>query len=400
MKYRGNRMVSYKIETEPDPNSLYVKQTIKIGSRHIQTPIKSIELSQITQKTKLNKKIYGLNEIHKKLYEKTKRSKKGKIIAYSVDDLLQSPFMFKKFNQGLNNIYDMGDKKEFTMCFVEYEGEEYPNKHTIELMALIAHRYSDIIPLPIVTYLKRRFESNPSETNRYLDFLDRIYNEIDTMNDKPIMGIIPPLTTIKIKRIMDFYIKKNVRFFYFDFDGIYPESALLNIDYFLKRLYKEEILDESFIHSLNANMGKLSQKKNVIPTRDIMSFAYRFSSLGRYKGPKAGKDLEENRLRIFRKEDYGCYKVTSIDDLQEIYPKDSSIPMEVLYDSLKSEKIDYRSQKLFNMEQQGLESYILRKVITEQESKEYIKNKEYVDKTELRKIEKMRASLKSQTFLD
>lgn len=407
-------MVNYEIKTEPDPNfPSCVRQTVRIGSKKVETPIKSIELSSISLKTKLDKNTYGFNEIHKKLYEKTKLDKKGRIRTYSVEDLQKSPYKFGKFNWGLSSIYKRR-KLGINMCFVEWVGDNYPNNETIKLMATIAYCYSDVIPIPIITNLRKKFENNPSEIKLYLNFLDEICNEINIKNEKPIMGIIPNLTFPLIKSIMDFYVKKEkelkheVRFFYFDFDGVYPESASLNIENVLRRLKEEEILNESFIHSLNANMGKMSQKKDVIPTKDIMSFAYRFGSLGKYKAPnfipplpplgkgdEDQKKMVQNRLRIFRKEDYGCYKVTTSDALEEVYPEDSSIPLEKLYSSLKGKKIDYKTQKLFNMEQQGLESCNLREIIINQECKEYFENKEYVDKTELKKIKKIHSTLES-----
>lgn len=399
-------MANYNINTYEDPKSLYRAQTIKIGSKQFQTPIKSIELSQVDGTVQLNKQIYGLNEIHKKLYETTQIDKNGNTLAHSIDDLLSSPEKFGFFNTSLNIMRRRGRDGDINVCFVEYDGKKYPAKESIELMARVAHEYSDVVPIPIVGGLKKRFE-NPNEISKYLAYLERTYNEINARNNKPIMGIIPALTPRFIDRIVDFYLKKDLRFFYFDFNAAYPESVSLLIKQLLIRFHKEEILDQCFIHGLNANMGKISQKKDIIPAKDIMAFGYGFNGLGRYMGPhffssgdksQKQKELEKNRLRLFRKEDYGCHKITKTKDLENIYPEDSSVPIDALVKSLQDE-IDYKSQRLFNLEQQGMEAHNLRLKIVNQEAIKYVEEKTQVDKVEVKKMELLHKEIKEQTFL-
>lgn len=396
-------MPNFEIKTDTD-SFTYRKQTVRVDSHKIETPIKSIDLATVPSEFELNQKVYGISEMYKKFYEKSKIDIRGRMRALSVDDLQRSPNNFEGLNRTLNAVYNKKHDDDFVFCFVEYEGDNYPNKETVELLARVSYKFSDIVPFPILTKIQNRIDKNGiKELTNYLNFLNDFYTEINQRNNKPIMGIIPKLTPRMINRLLDYYIKNELRFFYFDFNGSYPESSSLLIETLLVRLSHEQILDECFIYGLNANIGKLSQKKEAIFTKDIMAFAYGFSCLGKYMGPKVVqiKDLTENRLRIFNKEDYGCYRVTSTDKLEKLYPNDSSIPIELLSNSLEY-KIDYRSQKLFNMEQAGIESFNLRKIIEEQKARTYIDTKNYVDKDEIKKIEQLHKkfiSSKKQTTL-
>jgi len=159
-------------------------------------------------------------------------------------------------------------------------------------------------------------------------------------------------------------------------------------------------LDECYIHGINANIGKLSQKKEVINTKDIMGFGYGLSSLGRYKSPPVGGeiDMSSRRIRVFNKEDYGCYRVTEEDRLDNLYPTDSKIPKDRMKDSLLN-KMDYDIQRLFTSEQQGLEAYRLRKIIDGQDAMQYLDSKKYVDANEKLNIKKMHDDLIRQKRL-
>ena len=101
------------------------------------------------------------------------------------------------------------------------------------------------------------------------------------------------------------------------------------------------------------------------------------------------KNREDNRLRLFNKEDYGYYRL-GVSEIDEIYPIDSIIKQE----SFGNENSDLRSlQKNFNLEQTGLEAIRLREIISNQEPKEYLSNKTQVKKEDYKKIIKMKKEI-------
>ncbi len=101
------------------------------------------------------------------------------------------------------------------------------------------------------------------------------------------------------------------------------------------------------------------------------------------------KNREENKLRLFNKEDYGYYRL-DIGELEGIYPRDSIIKKE----SFINENSELRNlQKNFNMEQIGLETIRLRDIINNQEPKEYLSHKTHVKKEDFKKIMNMKKEI-------
>jgi hypothetical protein len=172
----------------------------------------------------------------------------------------------------------------------------------------------------------------------------------------------------------------------------------------MRSLKEHDLLENSFIHSINANQGRFNKDANVVGAKDILSFGLGFDSMGErhkpLKGPKEFfeklQNREENKLRLFNKEDYGYYKI-SPNEIQDVYPKDSIIKM----DSFANENLDVRNlQKSFNLEQIGLETLRLREIINEQSALEYLSNKLLVKKEDYKKIARMKKEIsRKQTQL-
>ncbi len=201
---------------------------------------------------------------------------------------------------------------------------------------------------------------------------------------------------------MDFYAEKEIDSFVFDFDGKTPMSMRQTIRTFMRSLKKNDLLENSFIHSINANHGRFNKNVNVVGAKDILSFGLGFDSLGEKHKPLRGpkeffkklKNREVNKLRLFNKEDYGYYKLNR-NQIQEIYPNDSIIKM----NSFENENLDSRNlQKSFNLEQIGLESIRLRDIIENQKALDYLSNKIQVKKEDYKKVVKMKKEV-TQTMM-
>ncbi|MBC2708869.1 MAG: hypothetical protein HF977_14360 [ANME-2 cluster archaeon] len=381
----------------PDDDSLYVTKDLRINGKKLTTPTKSLNLSKTNSKLLFNDKTKGINELYKR-FSLTKDSKKNSI--YSV---LNFPDKLDKLNYELNSLTrKTNTDKEINILFIEYDDTKYPEKKPLEFILDTAYEYSDITPLPIIPKLPQRINSE-SEFEKYKTFLEESVEIIETLNHKPIMGIVPP-ALLFIPDIIDIYAKKEIDAFVFDFDGKTPLSMRQTIRSFMRSLKEHDLLENSFIHSINANQGRFNKDANVVGAKDILSFGFGFDSMGEkhkpLKGPKEFfeklKNRDENKLRLFNKEDYGYYKL-SPNEIQEIYPDDSIIKM----DSFANENLDVRIlQKSFNLEQIGLESIRLREIIDDQRALEYLSNKPCVKKEDYKKIAKMKKEVaRKQTLL-
>lgn len=371
----------------PDDDTLYVTKELRINGKNLSTPIKSLGLSS---KLVLNDKIKGINEFYRKfsLDENLKKN--------SIYKVLSSPEKLSELNYKFNSLVRKTDtNREINLCFIEYDDANYPEKKPLEFILDTAYEYSDITPLPIISNIAQRIDSE-EKFAKYMKFLEESLEIIETLNHKPIMGIVPPLQ-FYIKDIVEFYAKKGIDAFVFDFDGKTPLSMPQVIRSFMRSLKENELLENSFIHSININQGRFNKEVNVVGAKDILSFGLGFDSMGErhkpLKGPKEFfeklKNREDNRLRLFNKEDYGYYRL-GVSEMDEIYPIDSIIKQE----SFGNENSDLRSlQKNFNLEQIGLEAIRLREIISNQEPKEYLSNKTQVKKEDYKKIIKMKKEI-------
>lgn len=315
----------------------------------------------------------------------------------SIYDVLSSPEKLSNLNYKFNSLVRKTDtNKEINLCFIEYEDTKYPEKKSLEFILDTAYEYSDITSLPILSKTPRRIGSDESSFLKYKKFLEESLQIIETLNHKPIMGIIPPVQFF-ISDLVEFYAKRGIDAFVFDFDGKTPLSMPQVIRSFMRSLKQHDLLENSFIHSININQGRFNKDANVVGAKDILSFGLGFDSMGErhkpLKGPKEFfeklKNREDNRIRLFNKEDYGYYRL-GVKEIDEIYPSDSIIKKE----SFINENSDLRAlQKSFNLEQIGLEAIRLRDIIINQEPKEYLSDKAQVKKEDYKKIIKMKKEI-------
>ena len=103
-----------KIHSEKDPNSLFHKRDIKIGKAKIETPIKAIDLSKLTEYN-LPDEIRGLNYIYKKIGEEPK------VGQTYINDLKFDPKKEAEFTYKINTLKNKSNDNEINLFLIEYE---------------------------------------------------------------------------------------------------------------------------------------------------------------------------------------------------------------------------------------------------------------------------------------
>jgi hypothetical protein len=174
-------------------------------------------------------------------------------------------------------------------------------------------------------------------------------------------------------------------------------------------------LENSFFYGININQGRFIHNKTVVNAKDILAFGFGLDAMGkrhRVKFPsqemraKLGAkwiplDRKENKARLFIKNEYGYYKIQNLNEIKE-YPIDSQIPMSAFTHSasLESPEVKHR-EKVFNMEQLGLEAFALRQIIQKENPVEYLGHKTHVDAKDVEQIKEFKDSVHNpQTTLD
>lgn len=388
-----------KISTDSDPNSLFNKRKIRTREAKIETPIKAINLSKITEYP-LPANIRGLNYIFKRIGETRNRGQ------FCIDDLKFDPKKENNFVYDLNGLINRSIENNINLLFIEYVGN-YPEGENLREIATKIHTYSTISTVPLIAGLKRHIDDGKEkEFDKYIKFLDRYYEEIILLNDKPLMGMIPILTPTYSARLTEYYLNKGINALCIDFGGRTPSTTSGNITQILKTVKEfDGNLDNLFITSINLDPGRGGKKADAISRKDILSFGFGIDSFCdkhvriAYKPTTSvggTKEQEANKVRLFIKDDYGSWKVGA-SNLKKIYPKDTNIPFDVLLADVAKEKDNRRLQKAFNIEQLGLEALKLRNLILDQEVKKYVEKKKHVKSEDISKMEKVREDLKGGT---
>jgi hypothetical protein len=337
---------------------------------------------------------FGINEFIKIFPAENKFDKNHQLKSRSIRDYFYGDFK-NQLNNQLNSIsLPSGNLNVF---FLGFEGPRYPKPDELRFLSSRTYSYSDIIPFPVIRNLNTLVSA--ATVNRYLDFLKEVYDEYSTLNYKPIMGIIPKsIPDGYYKEILKFYVDHDITSFFYDFEGSYPGNVYPQIRVFFRELNDLGITQESkesVIYAFNPGQGRIALDRDVIEARDIIAIEYGFDILGRPRhiGGGGSKKIEtkERKIRYFDKTDYGYYRI-SYSQLQSIYPKDSSIPINAInaQDNLA----------VFNMEQKAIELCLLRQVIAQNRLTEYIDKKTKITEDDRSQIKKMKKDLKEhQTSL-
>jgi len=155
-------------------------------------------------------------------------------------------------------------------------------------------------------------------------------------------------------KLLDFYIKKHISSFCFDFNGQTPNH--LKLRPVMRYLNTKRVLSKTLIYGVNARPGRALKNTDVIPSKDFIAYGFGLDILGEsHVGPKLPKAFfekmkkavgkqQENKKRIFIKSDYGYYKTSVRKEVSDLYPSDTAIKL----DDILHEPQQVR-QKLFNM---------------------------------------------------
>ena len=362
-------------------DSLYKSQKVKIGSKSVRTPNKAIEIRKVPSSIVFDHRDF--KEIYRVFKEKS--IQKARTTNHE-----------ESINKEINLLRSRNSTDDqITLTFTEFDSSRLPSDKEIEFLTDMSHAHSDITSLPLIPQFWRYAKAE--NVTQYAKFARECIKTIEQLNNKPIMGVIPMrIARDFLPTILDVYQNEGINAFCIDFQGATVGSSKSKIRNLLRNLKQRKMLEESFMYGINLGSGKLIKDKEVVPARDILSFGMAVDVLGgQHIRPRlppdiarkiwANKNIEQNRIRLFNKADYGYYKMNR-SVASEIYPTDSKVPLSMLQKQ-SAEKID----KIFNMEQQGVEAAHLREILKNNESPlSYIQSKKYVDDADIRDIKNLR----------
>ena len=376
-------MTKVKVSKINIDDDLYIKsEKLKINKKTIKTPIKSFDMTKLRTDTEVSSLVKGSNEIFKIFNAK------------DIEKYAEGSESTEKIYKDLNKHYNKTSGGEINFCFTMVKNYNSLEEKEIDILTNIAYSKSDATPLPIFEKIFSR-ENSAIETN-YTDFIDLMQKSIDSinrLNNKPILGIIPSsVPDALVPYIVEFYYDNDITSFAYDFEGKTHAGLYGKLRELMISIIKLDILNESFIYSLNTQRGKVTRGTNVTKGNDILVYNFGFDIMGDNHIPQKfpphvakaikerSKSSEENPIiRLFNTEDYGHYKHDNLNSASEMYPfNETSIPFE----NFESDIVAKRdmSQRLFNSERIGFELLKYQNLIRESDSTvNYLKTKDQIN---------------------
>ncbi|MHA1657675.1 MAG: hypothetical protein ACTSUT_00960 [Promethearchaeota archaeon] len=237
---------------------------IEINNHRFQTPfpVKNPTIAQETMPTTLTNEIYEFWS------------------TFSIKDVLNAPFdnaigdkIINRFRD--KNIGNLKNKpKIFLTSYKNIEGNPFKvfDKKLIEFMIDANYLYTDVVTFPIIHGV-REIVNNNSILQDYLDFIDLCFEVADTLNNKPIMGIIPPIPPGYIPKIVEKFLSLDLMMFCFDFNGSSLSAYYPHYSQIFRTLYNidKTKLEEIIKYTINLRLPSNRNRYNPFPAEDLLT---------------------------------------------------------------------------------------------------------------------------------
>ena len=302
--------MSINIEEQYADKSLYFKiKNIRIDKYFFRTPIKATVPSKYID--------------IKSIYEMYRRLDANNIRKMWEDSNIISSFQHKVKSKSLRYL----PEDALPIFFIEYKTPKIPSDKELELMFRIQEPifYSRFYVIPILGGFKKLDNLGDDLVNYY----KRAVELLESFTPKPIMiSIRIDFSLAQIKLLLN---SVDMDALCIDFRNRVPTSTILQMAHINHYLREKE--HEILLYSINLRAGLKNKESDVIPAKDILSYALGIDVLGKYHlRPPGIRDFGNKPAppRMFYRKDYGYYYVHSPEIVERIYDRESRIPIEFL----------------------------------------------------------------------
>ncbi|MDO9538085.1 MAG: hypothetical protein Q7J68_07185 [Thermoplasmata archaeon] len=346
-----------KVKTEKIDDELLIKRmNMSIGDNSIITPFKSTDISI---------KDSSVNEIYKE------------ISSTLLDSMLSDETQERRINSDIQR----KKGKNVNLFIVNYTDLQSPNDKQMETLSDMQYSHSDVVITPSWSKICRDLTGDALLEN-YIQATNNFIKVVETLNNKSIVGLISSkLPRQYLEKIIDNYHKQDITSFVIDFDGRSIATNPTWIRSMMRTLSSLNLIEESFIYSINANEGKFMKIADRILAKDFINLGFGIDGLGlNHIGPRISTEIwnqikaarQENTLRIFDREDYAYTKVPE----QEIISQ-WNVPSNQVRNTVKT----------YNMKEQKDEALQIQQIMKSNDTVEsYLQTKSQIDEDTFKKI--------------
>lgn len=350
-----------------DDELLYKKMKIKYGDFEVTTPTKA---------GYSGKPIGFFNEILKN-YDSKK-----------LDRCLENEIFERRAN---TEVERLKFKKAMNFFFMRYADKKLPTSDQMELLSDIQYVNSEIVVTPLWSeIINDQKNANPDLIN-VINKLNNEYIEfIKTMNNKEIIGVInSKLPRQMLEPLIENYLNNDVTSFILDNDGKGIDSNKSWIRRLLRLFKQYDLVESSFLYSINSYAGRFSKDMNETLAKDYMGHAYGVDIVGlNHKSPNLSSEQwskfeamgRDKPHKVFDRDSYGYLKLKESELFELTGAPETENPFEV--------------RKNYNITQQYLEDeYVKQKLSEESTLEKYVSSKATVEDKMIKDIKKLKQAV-------
>ncbi len=368
----------FNVKVENFDESLLLKKTvIKVGSKTIMTPTKT--LFKIKEESVIRdddvKKLFDKNNIKETFVNEIYK----KFSVEKLNKCLSSEFEERKINSLLKNSLSSG----LNIFIPEFSDKNFSSNKQLELLSDLQYSHSDVVVTPVLQGLFKHY-SGESLFENFIEITNNYLKIVETLNHKPVFGLLPlKMPRQFLEEVFKNYYDKNITSFVLDFSGRSIDSNSSWMRLFFRLLKDYDLIESSVLKGININKGRFLKNKKEILAKDFVSVGFGIDIVGENHVPlrmpseaweKIKSQRKENIFRVFNKDTYG-------------YSKRS-------YSELNSLGIQKNNLNNFNSLEQFKETKVLQKVLKEDNTVEtYLNSKvNVVEENMIKKIKAIRSS--------
>ncbi|ELY97102.1 hypothetical protein C481_20966 [Natrialba asiatica DSM 12278] len=343
-----------KVDTiELDGDTLSASKRVEVASKQFETPVKALQVGKLRASEKVSPLARGIVEIY------------GKASAAALTNSRSGwTGLAKKLERQEKNAHN----DEFVVPFIEYDDSSNLEAENAAEIAKLQTNYGDILTVPLMSELVDAAEDGDGRTTPHVTAIientKQFLKAVDKLGvDKPVMGVIPPISHDCTQALVDVYLDHGLRAYCVDFNRRSP-MAQSQIDHVINPLMQSlssyNTREESLLYGVNANDSRPVTGKR--RTSDaVYAYTLGFDIVGdNHIAPKLPEEVFEElakkaakgevELKLFDIDTVSIVEVP-VSELGSFLPDDAEIPVDRIQDRIKQDPDEqYRFTKLINAE--------------------------------------------------
>ena len=321
--------MTLRIKSVSKDNEIYsFAKEIEINNYRFQTPfpVKNPTISQETMPSSLPNEMYEFWS------------------TFNIKDVLNAPIDNKVGDKIINrfrnkNTRDVKNKpKIFLTSYKNIKGNPFKvfDDKLLEFMIDASYLYTDIVTFPIIHGV-RDVVNNNSILQDYLVFIDKCHKIADTLNNKPIMGIIPPIPQFFIRKIVEKFVSLDLMMFCFDFNGSSLSAYYPHYSQVFRTLYDidKTKLEETIKYVINLRLPSNRNRYNPFPAEDLLIPSIGTDILGinhlsggrpttktpkKKKSKRPAKTTTKVNTNLLNTDEYNYHRISDRTKFNKIFP--------------------------------------------------------------------------------